>query len=97
MHERNEHATVNPIALTVLIASNNHAERTVMNPCKGTWVVGRDNLPEWIKNCANNYGTTCKNSAVYLIRTWKDRNNSIFPFGCRGQLGQEFELSTQHE
>ena len=49
LREKDGEPTLNPIALTVLVVTDDHVNKTVLNPGSGTWVKGRDELPEWLK------------------------------------------------
>ena len=64
LREKDRASIVNPVALTVLIATDDYVGKKVLNPGLRTWVKGRDTLLAWLKDNGHNMYPLDKNTAV---------------------------------
>ena len=58
---------VNKIAQIVLIGTDDHAGKTVMNTGSRSSLKGRDPLPVWLKECGKKMEAVDKNTAEELM------------------------------
>lgn len=84
-----------PVILTVIIASSNHVDRKVVNSKggTGTWIKVKDELPQWIIAAASRCLDPGKGTVRAMIRDWKDGENCIFQFEKGSPQQVAFKLS----
>lgn len=71
-----------PVTLTITIVSGTHLHKTVVNTksVTGTYVKGKDELPNWIVSTASQRNNPEVGSVQSIIRNWDDGSNNMFSF-----------------
>ena len=49
IREQDRESVVNPIPIASLVVTDDHVDKTVMNPSSEAWMKGRDMLLAWTK------------------------------------------------
>ena len=72
---------MNLVILVIIVQSEYHWDKNVINPGKGTWIKGINELPNWLIEIAERFTEPEPDSVAEIIQKWNDSNNNIFPFG----------------
>ena len=95
-HNEEEGSGMNPVILNVLVLSANHLDKTVMQPCKGTFIKGVDKkLPGWLEAAGNRSYEVGSGSVAEMIRNWNDGKDDIFDFRQRSIGESQFKASVR--
>ena len=81
------------VVLSVIVASANHLDKTVLCPGVGSYVKGKNKLLEWLIAVAKRCSEAPPGSLAAIILNWDDRNNSIFKFKLDSQSASDFKAS----
>ena len=82
-----------PVVLSIIVASANHLDKTVLCPGVGSYVKGKHKLPEWLIAAAKRCPEATPGSVAEFILNWDDGNNSIFKFQSDSQSAGNFKAS----
>ena len=77
----------------MIAASANHLDKTVLCPGIGSYVKGKNKLPEWLIAAAKRCPDVPPGSVAEMILNWDDGNNSIFKFKSDSQSASDFKAS----
>ena len=81
-----------PIILCIIVISEGHLDKTVVSPGVGTYIKGKDTLPQWVKASIKDREID-PGSVVELISNWEDNNNSILIPGHTSEDTRKFKRS----
>ena len=81
------------VVLSVIVASANHLDKTVLCPGVESYVKGKNKLPEWLIAAAKRCPEALPGSVAEIILNWDDGNNTIFKFKSDLKSTSDFKAS----
>ena len=93
MKDQDGVTVVNPTDLVVLIATDDHMDKTVMNPKLGAWTQGIIMIPAWTTESVMRMDSAKKSTEAELVKNWDDHGNEILLFYPNSDEGSKFKKS----
>ena len=85
-----------PVVLIVVVVTDGHLDKTVMQPGKGVCVKGIDEtLPGWLEASAQRSQDFDPHSVAAMIRNWNDGRNEIFSCDPESEEAKKFKALTR--
>ena len=85
--------SMKPIAILVIVSTEVHLDKTIVNPKHICYVKGRDKLPNFIVESVKRLEERNAHSAAELIHNWNDGKDQIFDFLEDESRIKQFKLS----
>ena len=81
------------VVLSVILASSNHLDKTVLCLGVGSYIKRKNKLPEWLIATVKRYPEVPPGSVAEMILNWDDGNNTIFKFRSDSMSASDFKAS----